>query len=156
MVAVMGFITLLMMAMGMLISLGQFQEVPAAELVRLSQAIGREFNAENVGVKVRMHSTTTAFVVTYSSLVDSKYDLSLQNKEMEDVANYAIRNFRGREQSALDQIEVTRTETHGRGCFSQSYVSHFTLANPMKRAIFRPGMPAVPPPGVPPEPPRNP
>ena len=89
----MGLITLLVLAIGMAISLGQFQEVPAVEWIRLSESIAREFKAEHVGIKISLRDVPSRMVVTYSSLVDSKYDLSLQNAEMEKVANFAINLF---------------------------------------------------------------
>jgi hypothetical protein len=138
MISIMGLVTLMAMAMGMAVSLGQFKEAPAMEWVRLSELIAREFKAEQVGVKLNQR-LPAAMVISYSSLIDSKYDLSLQNAEMERVANFAIKNYKGREQTRLDEIQVTRSETHGRGCFRQTYVAHFTLPNPLKRTPDRPG-----------------
>jgi len=143
-ISIMGLLTLLVLAVGMAISLSQFQEVPAVEWIRLSESIGREFKAEHVGVKISLRDVPSRMVVTYSSLIDSKYDLSLQNAEMEKVATYAIRNYKGREQSKVDQIEITRSETHGRGCFRQTYVAHFTLPNPLRRTSDLPGFPGTP------------
>lgn len=144
MIAVMGLLTMLLMAMGMAISLGQFQEVPAVEWVRLGETIGREFRAEQVGIKVNLRVQPSVLVVTYSSLLDTKYDLSVQNAEMEKVATYAITNLSRREQMLVDEIQVTRSETHGRGCFRQTYVAHFTLPNPLRRPADRPGYLAPP------------
>jgi len=143
-ISIMGLITLLVLAVGMAISLGQFQDVPAVEWVRLSELIAREFKAEHVGVKISLRDVPSRMLVSYSSLVDSKYDLSFQNAEMEKVANYAIKNYKGREQTKVDQIEVTRSETHGRGCFRNTYVAHFTLPNPLRRTSDLPGFPGTP------------
>jgi hypothetical protein len=143
-ISMMGLLTLLVMSVGMAISLGQFQEVSAVEWVRLSESIARQFKAEHVGIKVNLRTLPSAMIVSYSSLVDSKYNLSLQNAEMESVANYAIKNFKGREQTMVDEIQVTRSETHGRGCFRQTYVAHFTLPNPLRRTIDRAAFPGMP------------
>jgi hypothetical protein len=132
-IAVLGVLTVLLLAVGMAMTLGQFQEVPAAEWVRLSESIGREFKAENVSVRVLLQKNPTAMAISYSSLVDSKFNLSMQNTEMESVASYAIKAYKGREQTMLDEIQITRSETHGRGCFQQTYVAHFTLPNPLRR-----------------------
>jgi len=129
----MGLLTMLLLAVGMAMTLGQFQEVPAAEWVRLSESIGRQFKAENVSVRVLLQRNPSAMAISYSSLVDSKFNLSMQNSEMESVAQYAIKAYKGREQMILDEIQITRSETHGRGCFQQTYVAHFTLPNPLRR-----------------------
>jgi hypothetical protein len=147
MIASMGLITMLVLAAGMAVSLGQFQETPAVEWVRLAESIGQEFKADPVSVKLALRKTPSAMEISYSSLVDSKFDLSLQNAEMERVAGYAIRTYRGREQTLVDEIQITRSETHGRGCFQQTYVAHFTLPNPLRRPD-RPSYPgaSLPPP----------
>jgi hypothetical protein len=142
-IAVMGLLTMILLAAGMALSLGQFQEVPAAEWVRLSEAIGREFKAEHVSVRVELQRSPAAMTISYSSLVDSKFNLSMQNSEMESVANYAIKSYKGREQTILEEIRVTRSETHGRGCFQQTYVAHFTLPNPLRRTD-RSNLPGTP------------
>ena len=141
-IVTMGLITLLAMALFMALSLEQFQEAPAVELVRLSEMIAREFKAEHVSLKIKRRDVPSVLAISYASLVDSKFDLSMQNKEMEAVATYAIKNYKGREQTTVDEIQVTRSETHGRGCFQQSYVAHFTLPNPMRRPD-RPGFPGA-------------
>jgi hypothetical protein len=129
----MGLLTMLLLTAGMAITLGQFQEVPAAESVRLAGTIGRDFKADHVSVRILLQKSPSAMAISYSSLVDSKFDLSVQNAEMEKVANYAARAYKGREQTWVDEIQVTRSETHGSGCFQQTYVAHFTLPNPMRR-----------------------
>jgi len=129
----MGLLTMLVLAAGMAMSLGQFQEAPAVEWVRLSEAVAREFKAEHVSMKITLQNNPSTMTIAYSSLLDTKFNLSVQNAEMESVARFAIKNYRGREQTMVDEIQITRSETHGRGCFQQTYVGHFTLANPLKR-----------------------
>ena len=132
-IVTMGLISALALALGMGLSLGQFQETPAVEWVRLSELIAREFKAEHVSLRVDLRNTPSTMKITYSSLVDSKFNLSMQNTEMENVAKYAIKNYKGREQTLVDEIRVTRSETRGRGCFQQTYVSNITVPNPMRK-----------------------
>ena len=137
----MGLLTLREMAVGRAISLGQVQETSAIEWVRLSESIAREFKVEHVGVRLTLRSSPSVLAVSYTSPVDSKFDLSAQNAEMEKIARFAVSNYKvPREQRLVDEIRVTRSETHGRGCFQQTYVSHFTLPNPMRRTEL-PGFP---------------
>jgi hypothetical protein len=141
MIVAMGAVTMLVLAVGMMVSLGNFTETPAAEWVRLAENISREFKADPVSVRVNMRSMPSAMIVTYSSLVDSKFNVSLQNAEMEKVAQFAIANYKkGREQKLIEEIQVTRSETHGSGCFKQTYVAHFTLKNP----YLAPAVPDIP------------
>jgi len=133
MIAVMGLVTMLVMAIGMAMSLGQFQDVPAVEWVRLSESVGREFKAEHVTVKITLQKNPSTMAIAYTSLLDTKFNLSVQNAEMENVAKFAIKTYKGKEQTMVDEIQVTRSETHGSGCFRQTYVAHFTLPNPLKR-----------------------
>ena len=133
MIAIMGMLTMFALVLGMSLSLGQFNEVPAVAWVRLSENIAREFKAEQVSTRINLRSRPSIMTVSYASLVDSNYDLSMQNAEMEAVANYAINNYKGREQTMVDEIQITRSETHGRGCFKQSYIAHFTLPNPLRK-----------------------
>ena len=132
MIAGMGLMTALFLAIGMMVSLGQFKETPAIEWVRLGEIIGREFKADPVGVRVNMRSKPSAMIINYASLVDTKFNVSLQNAEMEKVAQYAIENYnKAREHRLIEEIQVTRSETHGRGCFKQTYVAHYTVKNPL-------------------------
>lgn len=132
-IAVMGLLTMLVLAVGMAMSLGQFQDVPAVEWVRLSESVAREFKADHVTVKISLQKNPSTMALAYSSLLDTKFNLSVQNTEMENVAKFAIKTYKGKEQTMVDEIQITRSETHGRGCFQQTYVAHFSLPNPLKR-----------------------
>jgi len=135
----MGLLAMLVLAAGMAMSLSQFQDTPAVEWVRLSEAVGREFKADHVTVKITLQKNPSTMALAYSSLLDTKFNLSVQNAEMENVAKFAIKTYKGREQTMVDEIQITRSETHGRGCFQQTYVAHFTLPNPLKRTDRFPG-----------------
>lgn len=132
-IVTMGLVTALALALGMGVSLGSFQEAPAFEWVRLAELVGREFKAEHVTLRMDLRSRPSAMKITYSSLVDSKFNLSMQNAEMEKVAAFAIQNYKGREQTMVDEIQVTRSETRGRGCFQQTYVATLTVPNSQRK-----------------------
>jgi len=127
----MGLLTMLALSMGMMLSLGQFTETSASEWVKLAELTGRQFKAKPISVRVNLRNTPRIMVITYSSLVDSHYDLSVQNTEMEDVAKFALQNYS--QAKKVDEVQVTRSETHGRGCFQQTFVSHFTYPNPARQ-----------------------
>jgi hypothetical protein len=151
-VVVMGLVTAMVLAFGMMISLSQFQEVPAAEWVKLAESTTHEFKLENVSVRVNLNSVPSVMRIGYLTRADSKFDLTQQNVEMEKIANFAVQNYKGREMGQIDQVQINRSETHGSGCFQQTYVANFTLANPRLRT--GPGnLPG--PPGRPPFPPRE-
>jgi hypothetical protein len=140
----MGLISMLILSAGMMLSLGQFTETPAAEWVKLSEQTGREFTAQPISIRANLRNVPRVMVINYTSLVDSHFNLSLQNKEMENVARYALKNYK--DAKKIDEVQVTRSETHGRGCFQQTFVAHFTLPNPtQKESNFAiPGSPPFP------------
>lgn len=144
MIATMGLLTMLVLALGMMFSLGQFQDAPAAEWIKLAETVGREFKAEHVNIQMDLRKTPSSMKIAYSSLVDSKFNLSAQNAEMENLARFAIKTYKGREQTLVDEIQVTRSETRGRGCFQQTYVSTLTIPNPLRKTE-RMGFPGMSP-----------
>jgi hypothetical protein len=131
MVVGMGLLTMLALSMGMMLSLNQFTESSASEWVKLAELTGRQFKAKPISVRVNLKNTPRLMVITYSSLVDSHYDLSVQNTEMENVSKFALQNYS--QAKKIDEVQVTRSETHGRGCFQQTFVSHFTYPNPNRQ-----------------------
>jgi hypothetical protein len=144
-VAGMGLLSMLALSMGMMLSLGQFQETSASEWVKLAEMAGRQFKAKPISIRVDLRSTPKIMVISYSSLVDSHYDLSVQNTEMENIAKFSLQNYS--QAKKVDEVQVTRTETHGRGCFQQSFVSHLTYPNPNRQEPipgFRPDFPQPP------------
>ena len=145
----MGLITALVLSLAMMISLGQFKEVPAADWVKLAEATTNEFKFTNVAVRVSLHSTPPVMKISYDTEADSKFDLSVQNAEMGKVGEFALRNYKGRELNIVSQVEVTRSESHGSGCFRQTYVSSLSVPNPRRNGV--PGAsPFGTPPAVPP------
>jgi hypothetical protein len=143
----MGLLSMLALAIGMMVSLEQFQETPAAEWVKLAEQAGRQFKASPISLRVNLRSAPRSMVINYTSLVDSHYDLSLQNAEMESIAKYAIQNYSLAKK--VDEVQVTRTETHGRGCFRQTFVSQLTYPNPDRKndnVRYPVGTPPPPPP----------
>ncbi|HZE98368.1 MAG TPA: hypothetical protein VE981_15155 [Planctomycetota bacterium] len=140
-IAIMGVFTVLFLAVGMTMTLSQFQETPAIEWVRLGETISREFKAQNVGVRVNLRSNPGAMIVNYESLVDSHFDLSMQLAEMEKVAAFVAATYKGRDLALFDEIQVTRSESHGRGCFRQTYSSHQNYPNPMRKKNLPPPFP---------------
>lgn len=127
----MGLFSMTVLALAMMFTLGQFQDSAAAEWVKLAEQTGREFKADRVNIHVNLRSVPSAMVISYSSLLDTHYDLSIQNKEMENVAKYLLQN--SKDQKKIDEVQVTRSETHGRGCFQQTYVGHLTYPNPLRK-----------------------
>ncbi|MBI3856058.1 MAG: hypothetical protein HY293_10255 [Planctomycetes bacterium] len=131
-IIVLGAITALFLSIMMVLSLGQFTEIPAADWVKLAEATTAEFKLEQVAVRVSFRENPSQMRITYLTRINSKFDTSAQNAEMEKIANFAAQNYKGRDLGKIDQIQITRSETHGSGCFQQTYVAHFTLNNPRK------------------------
>ena len=130
----MGLVTMLALSMGMMVSLGQFQEVPAADWVKLAAGITEEFKFDTATVRVDARSAGPCRMkVAYVTKANSGHDSSAQNVEMENVAKFATENYKGRDLTKIDQVEITRSEIHGKGCFQTTYVANFTYDNPKRR-----------------------
>jgi len=132
----MGAICMLALSMGMMVSLGQFQEIPAAEWVKCATAISNEFNFENVVVKVNLRNPPSSMKISYVTKESSKFDSSAQNVEMEKVAQFALQNYKGKDLTRIDQVEITRSEIHGRGCFQTTYVANLTVPNSKRQSNY--------------------
>jgi hypothetical protein len=144
-IAVMGVATVLLVSIAMVFSLAQFKEVPAGEWVKLAEAITSEFKAKSVSVRVNL-SVPGVMRIAYLAGIDSNYNLDVQNKEMEKVARFAIQNYKGKDLTYIEEVRVTRSETHGSGCFQQTYVANFTLPVPRRATELRgPGGASFPP-----------
>jgi hypothetical protein len=131
----MGAVTILVLSVGMMISLNQFQEIPAAEWVKLAQATGTEFKFENVTVRVSFRNEPSTMAIAYVTRQNSKFDTSAQKAEMEKVAQFAVQNYKGRDLNKIDQVQVHRSEIHGSGCFQTTYVADHTAANPKRQSV---------------------
>jgi len=142
--AIMGAITMILISIAMMFSLSQFQETPSGDWVKLGELITTEFQAKSVAVRVNFNMPPGHLKITYVAGVDSKYDLSSQNAEMERIARFAVANYKGRDMKYVTEVRVNRTEIHGSGCFQSTYVSNFTLPVPRREREFpAPGV-AVP------------
>jgi hypothetical protein len=140
----MGTATLVLVSIAMMFSLSQFQETPSGDWVKLAELITPEFKTQSVSVRVTL-SENGYMKIAYVAGVDSKYDLSSQNAEMERLARFALKNYKGKDMRYVREIRVHRTEVHGSGCFQSTYVSTYTLPVPKPEREF-PG-PGAPVPG---------
>lgn len=147
-IVIMAAITALVLSLGMMISLGQFQELPAADWVKLAEATTAEFKLEKVSVRVSLSESPTAMHLHYLTKQDTKFSSTIQNAEMERVAEFAVKTYTGRDLYQIEKVLITRSETHGSGCFQQTYVANLTYTNPRRtppQGIRRIGGPSFPP-----------
>ena len=135
------------LVMGMMVSLGQLQEVPAAEWVKLAEATTSRFSLEKVSVRVDLLGRPTSMQLSYLTKADSKFDTSLQNAEMESIAQFAVGTYKGKDLHLIENVLITRSETHGSGCFQETYVTKLTHVNTRRTPpTNRFGLPPPPPP----------
>ena len=140
-------VTTVALVMGMMVSLGQLQEVPAAEWLKLAEATNSQFNLEKVAVRVDLVGRPTSMQLSYLTKADSKFDASLQNAEMETIAQFAVNTYKGKDLHLIENVLVTRSETRGSGCFQETFVAKLTYVNPRRTPpAGRFGMPLPPPP----------
>jgi hypothetical protein len=144
-IIVMGFLTITLLVVGMMMSLTQFQAAsPAVKFVKLAEQISHEFKLEPVAAEVRLQPPPGALRVTYLTRVDTKFDITAQNAEMKKIAEFAIKNYQGNDRNWISDIQIQRSETHGSGCFQQTYVANFTLPNPYRGNRNNPDSPGAP------------
>jgi hypothetical protein len=145
-------ITAVALVMGMMVSLGQLQETPAADWVKLAEATSSRFSLDKCSVRVDLNTRPSSMQVAYLTKADTKFDTTVQNAEMESIAKFAVGNYKGRDLYMIENVLVTRSETHGSGCFQETYVAKFTFVNPNRTPPNRFGLPVTPPPPRPGEP----
>lgn len=124
--------TALVLTFAMMITLGQFQEIPAADWVKLAEATTAEFKLEKVAVRVTFAENPTAMHISYVTKRDSKFDAAVQNAEMERVAEFAVNKYAGSDLYRIERVRITRSEVTGSGCFQQTYVATFNYPNPRR------------------------
>ncbi len=147
----MGFLAVILMLLFMLFGLNELGQSPAANRVRLAEGIRAQFKFESVGAGVADEPGKRVLRIGYTTLQDSKFDVSVQNREMQGVAEFAAKTYNESDRKFIDEIRVRRTEIKGSGCWQKSYPGEFAMTNPFKanEAPFSPF--PVQPPG-----PRNP
>ncbi len=138
-------ITAVALVMGMMVSLGQLQETPAADWVKVAEAISSRFSLEKCSVRVDLVGRPASMQVAYLTKADTKFDTSVQNAEMESIAQFAVGNYKGKDLYLIENVLVTRSETHGSGCFQETYVAKYSYVNPKRTPPNRFGLPVTPP-----------
>lgn len=133
-IVIIGFLTAIFLVVAMFFMLKQFSQSPYSSATKLSQTIKGEFRFEGVGTATQMTPTVdgpkNVLLVQYDTHADSKFDLDVQNREMDRVGKFAVENTDRSDRPRFVEIRVRRTEIHGRGCFQQSYVSDRVVPNP--------------------------
>lgn len=130
---VLGLMTALLLSVAMMFGLTALEQTPAGYRSKLSEIIRAEFPVDQIGTEVRMEPKPARLLVTYITRVDTKFDVSVQNAEMQKIGEFAIGKYQGRDKVWIDEIRIVRTEIHGRGCFQQNYTAALTIANPHRR-----------------------
>ncbi len=137
-IIILGFLTVIILVVGMLGALRQFGESPHSNATKLALSIKGEFHFESVGTVVRDEGMKGHLLVHYETHADSKFNSEAQLREMEKVALFASTKLDIGERKRVDEIRIRRTEIHGRGCFKQSYVANHVLPNPHRGSVVPP------------------
>jgi hypothetical protein len=134
-VFVLGIVALVLMMVGFLATMTFFADSPAAGRTRLAVNLRDRFGFENVGVLVRQEDGKKVLKISYETFQDSKNDVLRRQQEMKDVAEHAARQIDEKERRQIEEIRVTRTEVHGRGCRQDRQVARETFPNPARNAV---------------------
>ena len=129
-ILILGFLTVIVLVIAMLGALRQFGDSPHSNATKLALAIKGEFHFESTVTATRNEGMRGFLVIHYETHADSKFNQELQIGEMQKVAQFAAGKFDASDKRNIDEIQVRRTEVHGRGCFQQSYVATTSVPNP--------------------------
>ena len=133
-IVVIGALCLGFMIVAWLLVLKGYNESSYSTATKLALAIKNEFHFESVGTTTQVTSTVEGLkrvlMVQYDTHADSKFDVDVQNREMDRVGKFAVESSDRGDRPRFVEIRVRRTEIHGRGCFQQSYVSDRVVPNP--------------------------
>src|ERR1043166_3807590 len=135
-ILVIGFLTLVLMVMALLLVLKGYSESPYSTSTKLAIAIKNEFQFDSVGTVAEVAPTSdglrSVLKVSYDTHVDTKFDVDVQNREMDRVAKFAAEKSDAEDRRRFVEIQVRRIEFHNRGCFHQKYQSERTVPNPFR------------------------
>lgn len=123
------------LTMLMCMTLDTFQQSPASKNTKLAQNIRRRFGLQSAGTVVRDEVKKKVLRVIYQTTKDSKFDISAQNAEMEEIALYAYKHYESRRKQEIEVIRVTRHELRGSGCWQRTYTSNFEMDRPADDTI---------------------
>jgi hypothetical protein len=129
-IALMGFATVMIIVVAMLLSLSMFQQSPASNRARLSQQVRNEFGFTEVASDVRDVLGRTILIVAFESTVDSKYDAAVQKAEMEKVADFVVKRYDGDDRRSIQELRVKRREVKARGCWTKLIEAEHVVQNP--------------------------
>ena len=143
-IAVLGFLCVTLLVVAMLASLSMYQGSPAAERTRLSLQIQNEFKFETVGTHL-IDLPVMALQVRYETK-GRLPTLEEQQKEMEAVADFAVKHYDGQNRRFCREIRVFRRHFAGRGCWTNTYDNTYTLKDPPWPRPAKGGIQPAPPP----------
>lgn len=137
-IAVTGFLAVVFMIVAMLLALGSLEQTPAAHRIRLAERVRSHFKFESVGAHVGPMDGRTVLLVSYETTRDSKYNVSEQNREMREVAEFAAAQYDDKDRRLIDEIRVKRVEVRSGGCWQRRLVAYHTAPNPHRTPLLRP------------------
>lgn len=139
-IAIIGFITVVILTVCMMFMLKWFGDSPLSKNTKIAVAVRTQYKFESVGADIKTGTQKTLLVIQYETHQDSKFNIAAQNQEMQTVADFAIGKAEAFDRRMIDEIRVKRTEIRGGGCWQRSYVSENTFPNPY-RGVNPPPLP---------------
>ncbi len=115
-------------------TLDQFEGTPAGNMAKLANDVQGQFQFDGAGVDASREGKETILRVEYRTSRNSKYDLEVQNREMDKVAQYAAAGYAEERKQEVDRVHVTRHELRGSGCFQDTYTSNLDWVR--KKNVF--------------------
>lgn len=129
-IIVIGFVTVILMVVLMLVSLTAFQGSPAANRARLANQIRESFGFPEVAAGVKDIDGRLLLRIDYLAHTTSKFDDSFMTAEIRRVIAFVQENYDGREKRSIREIRVRRTEIQGKGCWQRRLERDLTQESP--------------------------
>jgi len=134
-IALIGFISAVVLTGGMLLILWQFRDSPLSKTTKIAVSVKSEYRFDSVGAELQPGAQKTALVIHYETRTDSKFNSDFQVREMKAVADFAAGKAEPFDRRMIDEIRVRRTEVRGSGCWQRNYVSNNTFPNPYRGQV---------------------
>jgi hypothetical protein len=122
-ILIFGFLTAIILTLGMLMGLSTFEESPLSRQTKLALTLKEHFSLLSVGTEQLEEAEGRILRIVYEAPPLKKPTVvEAARTEMETVARYAMTRLPAVERKRIHRVRLKRVETLGRGCFQNTYV----------------------------------
>jgi len=129
-IVVLGFVTVILMVVMMLVSLNAYKRSPAANRAKFSNLVRETFGFTEVGAGVRDSNGLLVLQVEFLSPVESNFSDDVMNAEIQKVIDFAQKRYDGTDRRLINRLLVRRTEIQGSGCWRRTLEREMAVDKP--------------------------